>query len=170
MKQLLTVRSPFTEVYPSLAFETGRQISFMCDGSPPRATAQQKGEVVKGGKVIHYEKENVAEAREWIERRIVEYVPSRPLSGPLCLEIYWVYRWLNRHLSPDGGKKDLVGGKSMVLCPNRPDCDNLSKLFKDCLQAAGFMQDDSQVAVLIFLKAWGDDPGIATRITELKTQ
>ena len=168
MKQLLTIRSPFPEVYPSLSFRTGRQVAFICDGPPPRATAQQKGEVVRGGKVVHYEKDNVVEAREWIERRILPHALKTPLSGPLCLEIYWVYRWLNRHLAPNGGKKDVIAGKSLALCPNRPDCDNLSKLFKDCLQAAGFMKDDGQVAVLIFLKAWGDDPGIATRITELE--
>ena len=168
MRDHTVIASPFEDVYPPVTALFGRRLAFFLEGQPPTATAQHKGERVVRGKVIHYEKEEVAAAREWISRRLDEYVPETPLAGPLCLEVFWVYRWLERHLRKNGRKKPSVEGKRLLLCPTRPDCDNLSKLFNDCLQAAGFFRDDSQIAVPHFLKAWGDDPGIAARITELK--
>ena len=49
----------------------------------------------------------------------------------------------------------------------RPDTDNLQKLLKDCMTAAGFWKDDALVASEIVEKFWADVPGIYVRIEEL---
>ena len=50
---------------------------------------------------------------------------------------------------------------------SRPDTDNLQKLLKDCMTAAGFWKDDALVAVEHVEKLWSDEPGIYIRIEAL---
>ena len=49
----------------------------------------------------------------------------------------------------------------------KPDTDNLQKLLKDCMTAAGFWKDDALVAEEMAGKYWADPPGIYIRIEEL---
>ena len=49
---------------------------------------------------------------------------------------------------------------------SKPDTDNLQKLLKDCMTAAGFWKDDAQVASEVCEKFWAEIPGIYIRAEE----
>jgi len=137
-----------------------RNLRFFVPCIPPKATSQQKGIMMIGGKPRHFKKAHVREAEDTITSLFAEHRPDMPFQGAVKLTVYWTYPW--RKSEP---KKNRAGGRKW--CDTRPDCSNIVKMVEDCLTRLNFWNDDSQVAALHVEKGWGDAPGIGIRIEEL---
>ena len=121
------------------------------DSIPPRATAQQKGVFIAGGRPRFFKKKKQAsEERNTVALLVAakpkEFVPfAGPISVSLCL--VWPYR--------KSEKKSAVAAGIELPMDVRPDADNLAKMMLDAVGAAGFWRDDAQVATLTIRKLWG---------------
>ena len=110
----------------------------------PTATSQQKGEMVRNGRVVHFKKKNVREAEEILEYRLRNWKKLNELetiSGPVRMKINWEF--------PTKDKKKIYTPKV-----TRPDLDNMAKLLIDCIVRTGILQDDSIIFELMLEKSW----------------
>lgn len=132
---------------------TGMAFTLLID--PPTRTAQQKGESVRGGRIIHYVKREVQEAEDTLRLALRPYRPPVPYDGPIKLTCSWCF---------DKGKSHKDGEWRTT----RPDTDNLQKLLKDCMTKEGFWVDDSRVCYEICKKMWTTKPGLAIVIEPME--
>ena len=123
---------------------------------PPTVTHQQKKVRVVKGKPIFYEPSDLRDARSKLTAHLLRFRPEQPLTGAVRLTVRWCFP-RGRH--PDGSYRI-----------TRPDTDNLQKLLKDCMTAAGFWQDDAQVCSELCEKFWAEIPGIFVRIEQIGTE
>lgn len=111
----------------------------------PTATAQQKGEKVVRGKIVHYDRAEVAEAKELFLSHLLARKPDAPApkGTPLMLSVkfYFPEKW-----NPEKAKDEKA--RKIRRRTKKPDCDNLVKTFQDCMGMAGFFTDDSQICSL----------------------
>lgn len=116
-------------------------IEFFLRMIPPTATAQMH-------KVTHqgrfYDPPEVADARAKLLAHLALNAPEKPLTGALRLYVKWCF--------PSRDGKHVTGEPKIT----RPDTDNLQKLLKDCMTAAGFWKDDALVAEEFVGKYWAD--------------
>lgn len=125
---------------------------------PPTITHQMHKVAVKNGKPKFYEPQELRNARMALLEHLRKRRPHPWLSfrtGPVELVVKWCFPCSGSH-------KD---GEYRVT---KPDTDNLQKLLKDCMTAAGFWSDDAQVAREIVEKFWADLPGIYIRVSALE--
>ena len=131
-------------------------MEFFLDLHPPTVTAQEHKVRVVRGRPMFYDTPRLKAARSTFESLLRQHKPEAPLEGPVALTVDW-------HFST----KSHRDGTYRVT---RPDTDNLQKLLKDCMTAAGFWKDDAQVCSETVSKMWTrGQPGIAIsaeRITE----
>ena len=120
---------------------------------PPTVTHQEKKIHVVNGKPVTYEPPELRDARAKLMSRLVRHRPEQPYTVGLRLTVKWLF--------PRGKHKD---GEYRIT---KPDTDNLTKLLKDCMTAAGFWKDDALVASEICEKFWAETSGIYIRIEEL---
>ena len=122
---------------------------------PPTTTHQQKQVVIRNGKPIFYEPEDLKAARAQLMAHLAKHVPERKLKGPLQLIVKWCFPITgNRN---DGEYKD-----------TRPDNGNSNKLLEDCMEDLGFFErGDQQIASLIVEHFWAELPGIYISLKEL---
>lgn len=120
----------------------------------PTVTHQQKQVRVVDGRPRFYEPAGLKAARAQLMAALHPHRPAAPLQGPLRLVAKWCF-------APAAGHP---GGSWRTT---RPDTDNLDKLLKDCMTAAGFWRDDAQVASEICEKFWSEPSGIYVRIEQL---
>lgn len=130
--------------------ETGAE--FFLDMIPPTVTHQQKKVAMTAGRPMFYEPPRLAAARELLTLRLLPHRPQEPCRQGVKLTVRWQF--------PRGRRR---AGYRIT----RPDTDNLQKLLKDCMTAAGFWKDDALVAVEHVEKLWSDEPGIYIRIEAL---
>lgn len=139
-------------------------IEFKLDCIPPKATAQGSSRIMKrkNGQMFvgKSANSNATKAKRMLMALMTPHVPSKPLDGPLMLEVQWGYPW--RKSEP---RKNRVRGYKH--CDTRPDADNLCKMLMDCLGGSGFFNDDGQIAKLNFSKWWCEHPGIWIKIEQL---
>lgn len=102
-------------------------------GNPSTVTAQQKGETVISGRVHHYEKKKVTDAKLGLMWQLKPYVPAEPLTGPIFIKIEWQF--------------ELKTCKKRAWKTTKPDLDNLEKGLLDVLTKMKFWEDDAQVAI-----------------------
>lgn len=126
--------------------------AFFIRCNPPKATAQQKGIVVVGGKPRHFKKKHVREAESDLLSLLSPHRPNGAAEGPVMLSVLWIYPWR----SAEPRKNRALG---FLPSDKRPDSDNILKMLKDCLGRLHYWGDDSQVAWEQILKGWGDRPG-----------
>lgn len=122
------------------------RIEFFMPMVPPTATHQEKQVRVVKGKPVFYDPPEVLTARSKLTDHLGGHRPDRPLEGGIRLLVKWCF--------PRGKHRD---GEYRIT---RPDTDNLNKLLKDCMTAAGFWKDDAQVASEICEKFWAEVPGL----------
>ena len=116
----------------------------------PIGTAQQKGEMVRGGRIHHYTKKKVATQMAIYENAIREALDGREppmFEDAVYLDITFYYqikaknRWGQWKTS-------------------KPDLDNSVKSLQDVMTRMGFWKDDSQIALLKLKKRLSEHPGI----------
>lgn len=116
----------------------------------PIGTAQQKGEMVRGGRIHHYTKKKVATQMAIYENAILEALDGREppmFEDAVYLDITFYYqikaknRWGQWKTS-------------------KPDLDNSVKSLQDVMTRMGFWKDDSQIALLKLKKRLSEHPGI----------
>lgn len=122
---------------------------------PPTTTHQQKQVVIRNGKPIFYEPEDLKAARAQLMAHLAKHVPERKLKGPLQLIVKWCFPITGNR--KDGEYKD-----------TRPDNGNSNKLLEDCMEDLGFFErGDQQIASLIVEHFWAELPGIYISLKEL---
>ena len=122
---------------------------------PMTVTAQQARWTVKNGKAVKYEPDTLKRARDQYTCALVDSRPDEaPFRGPISLQVVWSFQ-----------DKKLETPRFRT---KRPDTDNLQKLLKDCMTAAGYWEDDAQVvAEHVYKVDVPVDPRIRIRIEEL---
>lgn len=108
-------------------------IHIRLEGNPPSKTAQQKGETIINGRIHHYEKKEVTQAKEAIAWQLKPYAPKDPLTGPIYVKIEWRF--------------ELKRCKKRAWKVTRPDLDNLEKGLLDVLTDLNFWNDDAQIVM-----------------------
>ena len=130
-------------------------MNFFLEMEPPTVTAQMHKVTVRHGKPAFYDTVQLKQARAQFLAALKPEAPAEPLEGPVALTVSWHF--------PTKSHRD---GAWRVT---RPDTDNLEKLLKDCMTAAGFWKDDAQVCVESVSKRWSRmRPGIGITVEELK--
>lgn len=120
---------------------------------PPTCTYQEKQVAVIKGKPVFYDPPEVRTARLKLTANLAKYRPAEKYVCGIRLIVKWCF--------PKGRHRN---GEYRVT---RPDTDNLQKLLKDCMTAAGFWKDDALVASEIVEKFWAEVPGVYIQIEEL---
>ena len=120
---------------------------------PPTCTHQEKKVTVVQGRPKFYEPAELKLARQKLTAHLIRFRPEQPYQCGMRLIVRWCF--------PRGRHRD---GSYRIT---KPDTDNLQKLLKDCMTAAGFWKDDALVASELAEKFWADMPGIYVRIEEL---
>lgn len=105
-------------------------------------TAQQKGASIAGGRIHFYEKDKVKAQRREYQILLKNYVPKKPIEGPLSLDIQFLYPELK-------SKKMKTAIEPRI---EAPDLDNVAKLFIDALADMRFFWNDSQIVDLHLTK------------------
>jgi crossover junction endodeoxyribonuclease RusA len=132
-------------------------LSFFIQCVPPKATSQQKGICLIGGKPRHFKKKNVADAENSLTALLMPHRPAKPIEGAVALSVTWTYPWR----SSETKRNKALG---YMPCTTKPDADNLVKMLGDCMTRLAFWNDDAQVADLRVRKGWGDKPGIGITV------
>jgi Holliday junction resolvase RusA-like endonuclease len=139
-------------------------LTFFIACEPPKSTHQASARIMKrkdGSMFVgKSESSKGAQVKREILTLLSEHRPQDAFIGPVRLKVLWAYSW--RKTEPKKNKET-----GWLMCDKRPDCDNLSKLLKDCMSRLNYWADDSQVAELQFTKAWGETPGIGIHISPM---
>lgn len=118
--------------------------------NPPTITHQEKQVMIKNGKPVFYEPQELKTVRHKLTASLMEHKPDVPYTSGVRLITKWCF--------PRGRHHD---GEYRIT---KPDTDNLQKLLKDCMTSCGFWKDDALVASEIVEKFWAEIPGIWIRI------
>lgn len=121
--------------------------------TPPRTTAQQKGERIVGRHILHYKKRGVKEAERVFLALLAPCRPPLPYDGPLGLDVVVEWPWR----SSETAKRRALG---KAWHDTKPDLSNWIKIFEDCLVTSGYLVNDSRISRLRVSKLWGDTPGV----------
>ena len=128
---------------------------------PPTATAQQKGECIRGGYIHHYKKHKIAAVEAVLRDALLPYVPEEPITDkPIYFGAIWEFPY------PKSAKKHQPGKFRQKF--TRPDTDNLNKLLKDVMTDMGFWKDDALISAEFIEKVYSDEPGILILIEGLQ--
>lgn len=133
--------------------------SFFCPCVPPKATAQQKGVGVSGGRPVFFTKKNVQKSKEFFTYLFCNLRPPVPFNGPIRVELIITFPWKK-------GETKVNRAKGWLPMPVRPDFDNLSKTPMDVLSHLSFWCDDGQIFDGRIIKGWGSVPGVRVTIEE----
>lgn len=128
-------------------------IEFFMHMIPPTVTHQEKKITMRGGKPVVYEPPELKTARRKLSAHLGQHRPDVPYSQGVRLVTKWCF--------PRGRHRD---GEYRTT---KPDTDNLQKLLKDCMTAAGYWKDDALVASEIVEKFWAERPGVYIRVEPL---
>lgn len=130
-------------------------MKFFLAMNPPTVTAQMHKVTVRQGKPAFYDTVQLKKARAQFMAALNPEAPAEPLEGPVLLTVLWAF--------PTKSHKE---GTYRIT---RPDTDNLQKLLKDCMTAAGFWRDDAQVCIEVVTKRWTrTTPGIHIGVEKLE--
>jgi Holliday junction resolvase RusA-like endonuclease len=129
-------------------------IKAVIQGQPDTVTAQQKGVMVRGGRVMFYTKKKVQDAKDKLTAALRRHAPRKPIDWPVLVTIrFWFAPVKARPLEKTHGV--------------RPDVDNLAKGVLDCLVPAGWLKDDALIDQLIVTKARSGDARLEVELKDL---
>lgn len=128
-------------------------LHFRIDCIPPKATSQQKGVFIAGGKPRFFKRKNVKAAENDLTAMLLPFRPSGPLGGPLAMRVHYQFPYR---------KSDTKKFAAAAWRPHtvKPDADNLVKLLTDQMTRLGFWLDDAQVYSVTIEKHFAQRPGI----------
>lgn len=132
-------------------------------GDPPTVTSQMKRVQVVAGKPRFFPHARYLAAERKILQLLAPHRPDQPLDEPVQVTLRMTFPY--RKSEP---KRNQVPGG--IPHTSRPDVDNLSKIWLDCLTKAGFLRDDSLACSLWCMKRWGGTPGVQIEIETLREQ
>lgn len=133
--------------------------SFFIACELPKATAQQKGVMVAGGRPVFFTKKHVQKSKDFFSYLLCNHRPPCPFNGPLRVWVVMTYPWKARETKANRAK-------GWLPMPVSPDWDNLSKTPFDVMTRLSFWCDDGQIFDGRVIKGWGERPGIRVRIEE----
>lgn len=138
-------------------------MEFVIHCIPPKHTAQASNKILKtkDGRffVGKMSSSNAKQTQNELMCLLNPYKPKTPMNGALKETVRWIYPYRKSEPKKNRDRE--------IWCDTRSDCDNLVKLFNDCLTRLGFWFDDSQVAILHFEKLYAEIPRIEVEIEEL---
>ena len=122
----------------------------------PTGTAQQTGQMVRGGKIHHFVKKNVRNQKAIYEKKILEALDDEPphFTGPVAVKIHFYYAI----------KQKKLWGQWKT---SRPDVDNSVKSLLDVMTHLDFWEDDSLICRLDISKTYSEHPGIHIEVWRL---
>jgi len=126
-------------------------IDFFMPMKPPSTTHQQKKVMVRNGKPVFYEPEDLQAARAKLMAHLGKHVPKDKYTTAIRLTTWWMFPATGKH-------------KNAEYKTTKPDTDNMIKLLKDCMTDSHFWTDDALVASEVTEKYWADVPGIYVKI------
>lgn len=130
-------------------------MNFFLEMVPPTVTAQMHKVTFQHGRVRFYDTKELKAARQLFITSLLPHSPIQPMEGPVLLNVLWAFPTKSH--------------KEGTYRTTRPDTDNLQKLLKDCMTAAGFWKDDAQVCMEVVTKRWTrEKPGILIAIEALE--
>ena len=130
-------------------------LNFFISCNPPRSTAQsaKRVGVKKDGTPFSYKTAKGKQQEQDFMSLLMPHVPPTPFEGPLFLSVTYMLPLLK-------GEKKAIRERGITYHDKKPDCDNLCKMFQDCLGKLGFYKDDGQVSILMFQKYRAETAGI----------
>lgn len=137
-------------------------INFFLPMIPPTITQQQHKIRIINGRPQIYDPPELKAARYKFQGVLTPHAPEMKITGPVRLLTKWIWP-----LDVDSEMMEKLDPTYFVWKDTKPDTDNLIKLFKDCMTAAGFWEDDCQVVSEITEKMYSFRPGIYVEVTEL---
>lgn len=123
-------------------------------GQPDTSTAQQKGVMVRGGRVTFYTKKKVQDAKDKLTAELRRHAPRKPIDWPVLIMIRFYF-------------KPVKARSTERTHGVRPDVDNLAKGVLDCLGPAGWLKDDALIDQLIVTKARSQDARLEVQLKEI---
>lgn len=123
-------------------------------GDPPTITAQQKGVMVRGGRVMFFTKKKVKDAMASLTARLRQDAPDKPFDTPVTAQISFYFQ------PTKARPNERTHGV-------RPDVDNLAKGVLDCLVPAGWITDDALIDHLTITKARSRDARLEIFVCKL---
>ena len=98
-----------------------------------------------------------------------QYAPRKPTSDSIEMDITFCYKRPHSHFRMKNKEPILKDGMPFYKI-GRPDIDNLTKFYLDCIQDknCGFIYDDAQVVSLHARKVYGHDNYIHIKIIPTK--
>ena len=120
----------------------------------PKGTAQMKRTNRRTG--VFFEADSVRNAREIYTWLLRSHKPAQPYEGALRVNVTFAYAIKDKK-------------KRGCVKTSKPDCDNLVKLFLDCMTSVGYWHDDCQISVLTVTKGYSvsDNAYINVYVEEL---
>lgn len=132
-------------------------------GEPPTVTSQMKRVQVIAGKPRFFPHARYQAAEKKILTQLAPHRPDEPFEEP----VHVIVRLSFPYRKSEPKKNRVPGG---IPHTSRPDVDNLSKIWLDCLVKAGFLRDDSLVWSFWIAKRWTATPGVEITIETLQEQ
>lgn len=125
------------------------------------ASAQAKRAVktAKGIRFFHSKGYERSERDLVLELTRQKPVDHEPLNEPLICSIATVFPYRKSE------RKSIVGSGHLLPRDTRPDVDNITKLYLDCLVKSGWIKDDSLIWALSVSKQWGPPEKVGVSMT-----
>lgn len=142
------------------------KIEFFLPMIPPTVTQQEHKVMVRGGKPVFYDPQELKAARGKLIACVAPYAPDQPIQGPVRLITKWI--WPIEGMKADYSQ--IVFDSPLDLFrwkETKPDTDNMIKMLKDCMTKVGFWKDDAQVASEVTEKFMAAYPGIYVKVETL---
>lgn len=102
----------------------------------------------------HYKDKKQTEYEDNIAGLIKEYIPDKPLIGPLVLTVMVYVKIPNS--KPNWWHEAAVN--ELILPETTPDCDNILKNIADIMEKMGFYNNDKQIYRAIIHKRYSIKP------------
>ena len=154
--------------FTNATIEPADGLHFRIDCVPPSTTSQGKRAVVTPMGVRFFKSKQGKDAERTYESLLAPFRPDQPVSGPVRLELVFVWPWRKSDLSTKAQQAARSHKDARRWHEGKPDCDNIAKQFCDCLSTLLFIGNDAKVAELHVRKFWGTSPGIEVTITPLE--
>ena len=132
--------------------------------NPPRSTAQSQKRIGMRGKkgsdkmipVMYTTAKGRAQEADFMSL-LHPFRPVKPYDGALRLGISYCLPLLKT-------EKKAIREKGWTTHSKRPDADNISKMFCDCMGKLLFFSEDSRIVHLSFKKYRSESPGIGVTL------